>query len=444
MSNIITNNKLDYLETVKADIKSAIIEKGQPVSDVDTFKSYADKIRAIRGGGSGSATVYFVTFIGANGAELYKMPVLAGDDCKDPIAHGDISTPTKESTVQYNYTYSGWSLTDGGEADDNALKAVTEDRTVYAAFTESLVYYTINFYDGDTLLKTEQIAYGGSSNYTYSKDNYILKGWLPEPTNITGDMDCYAQFEESYTFADASWEYIADISARGLASTVFALGDTKDVEVVDVAGRTHTLQFHIVGFNHDDLADGTGKAGISIVSKAAFYMHSNHAKGYTSGFWSLEYLNCFIQGVGWEAHAYRTAVQTAFMGGLPEALRSAIKEVTKKYDKHGDSTIYSCVDTAWIPSATELLGNNTNYARNNVGTQYEYYEDVNNRKKTLLYADGKSVDTVSNSIYGTRQACTYSTSTFTIGIKCNTGLNAATSSNPNSREIYFCPIGFCI
>ena len=52
MSDIITNNKLDYLEIVKSDIKSAIIEKGQEVSDTDTFRSYADKIRSISGGGS--------------------------------------------------------------------------------------------------------------------------------------------------------------------------------------------------------------------------------------------------------------------------------------------------------------------------------------------------------------------------------------------------------
>lgn len=393
--------------------------------------------------GGSSADVRYVTFMNGE-TVLYVKPVAVGDDCVDVATKELIEEPTKESTAQYTYTHSGWSLTDGGEADSTALQAVTEDRTVYAAFTESVRNYTVNFYDGETLLKSVEVAYGGSYEYAYSKDNYLFTGWLPEPTNITGDMDCYAQLEESYTFADASWEYIADMSARGLASTAFALGDTKDVEVVDVAGRTHTLQFHIVGFNHDDLADGTGKAGISIVSKEAFLMSSAHSSGYTKGFWSLTQLNRYILKAGWEDHPYRTtAVQGGFMDGLPTALRGVIKEVTKKYDKYGDSTVYSCTDTAWIPSTTEMLGNGIYYSKNDVGEQYEYYKTAANRKKTMLYADGTDVDTTSNNSYGTRQACSYG-NTYSVGIYCNTGLTTATSSGPGDREVDFCPIGFCI
>lgn len=40
-------DKLNKLKQTKADIKAAIREKGQAVSDADTFASYADKIRAI-------------------------------------------------------------------------------------------------------------------------------------------------------------------------------------------------------------------------------------------------------------------------------------------------------------------------------------------------------------------------------------------------------------
>lgn len=48
MSNI--NNKLDYLDETKQLIKQAIIEKGQEVSDEDTFRSYVDKISDIETG----------------------------------------------------------------------------------------------------------------------------------------------------------------------------------------------------------------------------------------------------------------------------------------------------------------------------------------------------------------------------------------------------------
>ena len=45
-------DKLSLLQQTKADIKAAIIEKGQSVADADPFSSYPQKIRAIEGGGS--------------------------------------------------------------------------------------------------------------------------------------------------------------------------------------------------------------------------------------------------------------------------------------------------------------------------------------------------------------------------------------------------------
>ena len=43
-------DKLNKVLSTKADIKSAIIEKGVAVSDSDTFASYGDKIRNIKSG----------------------------------------------------------------------------------------------------------------------------------------------------------------------------------------------------------------------------------------------------------------------------------------------------------------------------------------------------------------------------------------------------------
>lgn len=50
-----TELKLAYLQGTKDAIKNALIEKGQDVSNSDTFRSYADKILAITGG-SGDGT----------------------------------------------------------------------------------------------------------------------------------------------------------------------------------------------------------------------------------------------------------------------------------------------------------------------------------------------------------------------------------------------------
>ena len=50
MANTISD-KLTYLEGTKSAIKDAIVAKGVAVSDSDTFRSYADKIGHISGGG---------------------------------------------------------------------------------------------------------------------------------------------------------------------------------------------------------------------------------------------------------------------------------------------------------------------------------------------------------------------------------------------------------
>ena len=48
--------KFQYIEGTKQAIKKAIKNKGVDVSDTDTFRSYAEKIESIGGGGGGSDT----------------------------------------------------------------------------------------------------------------------------------------------------------------------------------------------------------------------------------------------------------------------------------------------------------------------------------------------------------------------------------------------------
>ncbi|MCI6176846.1 helix-turn-helix transcriptional regulator, partial [bacterium] len=46
--------------------------------------------------------------------------------------------PSKASTAQYSYSFTGWSLTAGGSANAKALKAITVDRKVYAAYSKTV------------------------------------------------------------------------------------------------------------------------------------------------------------------------------------------------------------------------------------------------------------------------------------------------------------------
>lgn len=337
------------------------------------------KVGAAKGGGSADERVKYVTFM-YGGTELLKYPVIAGDTCHDPVSKGLIDTPTKEQTVSTVYTYSGWALTDGGAASSSALANVTEDRTVYAAFTEAARMYTINFYDGETLLKSEQVAYGGSSDYTYKKEGYLFTGWTPEPTNIAADMDCYGAWMESAAFADASWETIEQMATSGLASQAYNLGDRKDIQVyASKISKWITVPFEIVGFNHDDLADGSGKAGITLMSVPCFDLDElfGLTVNYVGGGKSAH----------WNANANVTTLKT-YISKFEEEVRNRVKTVKKLTNgayTDGNPLIES-EERLWVPSATEMGGGT--YQTAGQGTKYSYFDTAAKMIKYPYKASG--------------------------------------------------------
>lgn len=146
----------NVLATLFKDIANAIRDKtGESDEVLIKPKEFPQKIMDISVGGGGDdvdsildningeiigENQYHVTFIGADGSELCKVPVYDGYDCEDPIQTGTISTPTKASTKYYSYTFSGWSFTDGGSADSTALLTIEKDTTLYAVFTQAAIY----------------------------------------------------------------------------------------------------------------------------------------------------------------------------------------------------------------------------------------------------------------------------------------------------------------
>jgi hypothetical protein len=132
---------------------------------------------------------YAATFM-VDGAVYNRQVFYVGEQIKAP------TNPTKESTVQYNYTFKGWSL-DG--VNVTTLGKMGEGNvTYYAVFTQTVRTYTIRFYNGTTLLQTQTVAYGTMPTYTGSTpstgDNYAFVGWTPELAVVTGNADYVAKF----------------------------------------------------------------------------------------------------------------------------------------------------------------------------------------------------------------------------------------------------------
>lgn len=338
-------------------------------------------------GAGTSAELRYVTFMSYDGLIEYgKKAVAVGDDCADPIARGVFATPTRESDAQYNYTFYGWATEPNGGAVSNWNKAITEDKTVYANFSKAVRYYTITYYDSDgtTVLKTESLAYGTVPSFVPAKSGYDFAGWEQELVPVIGETSYVATWTEEVSFATASWRRIAEISETGKAEDYFAIGDTKSI-ALNFSGTTETVTVRIIGFNHDDLEDGSGKAGISIAL----------AQGITNDAIKVEENSKYGTGYIWETSQTRKILNSGKVyTALPSELREAIKSVTKisnagyskDYGGREKNTLYSTTDKVWLLSTTEVGLDNavaTNYCALGQGEQYEYYTDDERRKAKL-------------------------------------------------------------
>ena len=310
-------------------------------------------------GNGNSKDVRYVTFLSYDGLVEYgKKAVAVGDDCADPIARGIFAKPTRESDAAYTYTFYGWATEPNSGADANWNKAITEDKTVYANFTAAVRYYTITYYDSDgtTVLKTESLAYGAMPSYKPSKTGYNFDTWSPKPSNVSGDASYTAKWIAKGNFDTMSWEEIAEIAESGNAESVFSLGDTKTETINDVE-----VTLRIVGFNHDDLSDGTGKAGITIMSTTTQQMEFDSRYSASS---DVKWSNCDL----------RTYLNGEYLNMFPDDLKAVVKAVDKISDGGKNSkTLVATSDKVWIPSYEEtgsILSNHVACVTAGQGTKY--------------------------------------------------------------------------
>ena len=366
------------------------------------------------GGGSGGdySDIHFVTFMSEDGTtELYKRAVVDGDDCADPVKRGYISEPPKESTAQYNYTLVGWSASPNGALDKNILKAITADKTVYANFAAVLRYYTVTYYDDDgtTVLKTESLAYGATPSYKPTKDGFAFVEWTPKEA-VSGEMSYTAVWKVKAAFETATWAEIAAICEAGTEAEYFALGDTREITLTD--GKKFILE--IIGINHDDLSDGSGKATLTLCVKDGDVE---------------EYYYSFTKGsTTWANGGLRTKV-LSYYALLPSDLKPLIQTVTKKTMcrmKSGDYSSVLSQETLFALSKGEAF-ENTGYLTD--GPRYSYLKTAQNR---IRYKNGEAVS------YFVRTTTTFNDYSKSIS---KTGLEAETTSGSRTDNVIF---AFCI
>ena len=275
-------------------------------------------------------------------------------------------SPSKPSTAANTFSFIGWALRPGSTAvDSNALKNVTADRRVYAAYKVTGRTYTVYFYNGSTLLQTVQnVPYGGRATYTGetplspdgSADDFPFTGWSPEPVGITGNTSCYAQFGSPLEIAEITddWDTIIAAIEDGSYRKKYAIGNYKPLDL----GSEGIINMQIAAKDKDGLADGSGTAAITWIGvellKTSHRMNPSLVEK-TEGTGSIG---------GWEKTEMRAYMKETILPLIPENVRSKIKTVTKThpaYDSDYKSFTQTTQDDIWIPSYAEMFGNNAAY-----------------------------------------------------------------------------------
>lgn len=166
------------------------------------------------------------------------------------------------------------------------------------------------------------------------------------------------------SFATDSW---ATIAAN---PDFYNIGDEREEEWTE--GEITTIV--ILGKNHDEVADGSGKkaaltCGTKTLLKESAKMNSTNTS----------------QG-GWDASEMRTVVMPALFASLPSDLRAVIKTVNKPTangSQESGGVIANSQDKLWLFSRAEISATSATTTLEGEGTIYEYWStrDANSSRK---------------------------------------------------------------
>lgn len=313
--------------------------------------------------------------------------VLNGKSAIEPVAAGYIGAPTRASTAKYNYTFAGW---------EGTYTNVIAPVNITAKYNSTIRTYNVYFYNGDTLEQTvENVQYGSSASYTGptpvkqgvdNPDEYVFKFWNPLPENITGETKCYAVFRFTGYLKD-DWATIAANVANGTAVDIYQIGARKEIPF-KIGDTSYTADVEIIAYNHDDLADGSGKATLTFFCKdlsdlKVRFNSSNSNVG------------------GWQDSEAREFCNSTLFAAFPEELQAVINEVNKISDGGIDNkTLVTTTDKVWIASYDELACPENKYNLSGQGEAYSltFTEDNSSRKKYLT-SDGTAAGYITRSSY---------------------------------------------
>ena len=194
------------------------------------------------------------------------------------------------------------------------------------------------------------------------------------PSVFTGDP----------VFANNDWATIIETCQKNAVPDTWVVGDQK---AMTINGTSYMID--IIGKNHDDYADGSGKAPLTF----------QFNKSYNTGYPMNSTNTC---AGGWADSAMRNTHLPIILSYMPTEVKNAIREVHKiaGMGNGQNTTLETSVDKLFLLAAEEVFGSGANYVPGE-GSQYAYYAAGNTKIKTRANGTVNGWWTRSTSLSGT-------------------------------------------
>lgn len=177
-------------------------------------------------------------------------------------------------------------------------------------------------------------------------------------------------------FANNSWETIFEAADKGVAQDVWNTDGNCYKDVTLNNGEVYTLE--ILGFNHDELADGTGYANMTIgMQHLLKQTRAMNSTATNEGSF-----------VGSEMHNW---LNGEFYNNLPDVFKQHIKTVNKVTGTGGGSSSGTRTDAMkiFLFSEQEVFGSKSSSVGNE-GSQYSRFTTSSTRIKKLSNGSGSA------------------------------------------------------
>ena len=164
-------------------------------------------------------------------------------------------------------------------------------------------------------------------------------------------------------FADNDWATIIKACHKNQVPDTWVVGNSKTMLI-----NGTEYQIDIIGKNHDDYTDGSGKAPLT------FQLHDCYA--------DVNRMNSSnTNSGGWTSCAMRSTHLPAILALMPTEVQNGIREVNKLTSAGSQSsTINTTADKLFLLSEIEIFGS-VSYSKSGEGTQYDYYKAGNSKVK---------------------------------------------------------------